>query len=200
LSFARVRFALVPVKASGEDFLVARLATLRFARVGVAKTAFRAATLVLLLAACSSVGTHAAPANPAKPIDSTTARFGQPFQLGKLTIVVSEVGSLADANPGAAPRRRLVINTENKSRVPDRAPGIAIVCGQEPRLSGGSVYADPHPEPRRFVAGRLERPGTRNTASIIVKLAPACPRPAVQISTGGATINGLPGPVVIPLP
>jgi hypothetical protein len=132
-------------------------------------------------------------------VDPSTARFGHPFRLGQLTIVVTDVGPVPDPIPGAPPRRRLVVRTDNASGVPDRAPGLAVVCTQSPELSGGSLYADPHPQPRPFVAGSAQVPGATDTASITVALAPSCPAPALQLSPGGATINGLPRPVLIPM-
>ena len=79
------------------------------------------------------------------------------------------------------------------------APGLAVVCEQSPQLSGGSLYTDPHPQPRPFVAGKAQPPGAKDTASITVALSSSCPAPALQVSPGGATINGLPRPVLIPM-
>jgi hypothetical protein len=182
---------LVLVKRPGKISAVTQ-----FARIG-----FPATIIAALLAACGGAGHHTAqsPATQAVPVDPRNASFGQPFRLGKLTIVVTDAGTLPDPSPGVAPRRRLVVKTENRSGVADRAPGLAVICEREPRLSGGSLYADPDPAPRPFVAGKPELSGTTDTASITVALAAACPRPALQVSTGGATINGLPRPVVIPM-
>lgn len=168
----------------------------RFVRVGLPAT-----ILAILLTGCGGAGHDSATSStkPTTPVDPSTARFAQPFRLGKLTIVITDAGTLPDPSPGAAPRRRLVIKTENRTGATDRAPGLAVICGQDPRLSGGSLYADPDPQPRPFVAGKPELPGTNDTASITVALAPACSKPALQVSTGGATINGLPRPVVIPM-
>lgn len=131
------------------------------------------------------------------PIDPKTAEFGQAFRLGKLTIVVTDAGSVPDSNPGASARRRLIVATSNSSSAPDRAPGLAIVCEQRPEIAGGSLYTDPRPAPRPFVAGKLEPAGAKDIASTTLAVNPTCPRPALQVSTGGATINGLPGPVLI---
>lgn len=162
--------------------------------------------LAVLLAGCSGASHHEATSSAPQvvpkqvvPVDPGAAKFGQPFQLGKLTIIVTDAGSLPSSSPGAAPRRRLVINTVNVSTVPDREPGLAVVCDQQPQLSGGSLYADPRPDPRPFVAGKAELAGAKDTGSITVALAAACASPALQISTGGATINGLPRPVSIPM-
>jgi hypothetical protein len=131
--------------------------------------------------------------------DPSTPRFGKAFRLGQLTIVITDVGSVPDPAPGAPPRRRLVVRTDNASEVADRAPGLSVVCEQTPQLSGGSLYADPHPQPHPFVAGAPALAGAKDAASITVALARSCPRPALQVSPGGATINGLPRPVLIPM-
>jgi hypothetical protein len=136
---------------------------------------------------------------PGIAVDPSTARFGESFRLGKLTIVITDVGSVPDPVPTAPPRRRLVVRTDNASDVADRAPGLAVVCEQSPQLSGGSLYADVHPQPHTFVAGKAQLPGAKDTASITVALAGSCPKPALQVSPGGATINGLPRPVLIPM-
>jgi hypothetical protein len=170
------------------------------------RTGLTATIFVGMLAACGSGSRHAQPTTSTSQnvptsvvVDPITARFGQAFRLGKLTVVVADAGMVSDASPAGPPRRRLVVTTDNESGVSDRAPGLAVVCEQSPQLSGGSLYADPHPQPRPFVAGKTQSPGAKDTASITVALSPSCPAPALQISPGGATINGLPRPVLIPM-
>ena len=174
-----------------------RVAGARALRCG--RVAFPAAVAVIVLAACSSGG-HSGARSSKKhevAVDPATATFGQAFQLGKLTVVITDAGTLPSPSAGAAPRRRLVVHTENQSGATDKAPGLAVVCEQALRPTGGSLYADPEPKPRPFVAGKPEPPGSTDTASITVAIAPACERPALQVSPGGATINGLPRPVLI---
>jgi hypothetical protein len=159
-----------------------------------------------MLAACGSGSHETQPTTPTSQnvptsvaIDPSDARFGQSFRLGKLTVVVADGGKVPAASPGTPPRRRLVVTTDNESGVLDRAPGLAVVCEQSPQLSGGSLYTDPHPQPRPFVGGKAQPPGAKDTASITVALSSSCPAPALQVSPGGATINGLPRPVLIPM-
>jgi hypothetical protein len=173
----------------------------QFARIGLTATIF-----IAVLAACGGGNGHGkTTASTAQILPSGVAgntsptRFGEAFRLGKLTIVITDVGSVPDPIPGAPPRRRLVVRTDNASGVADRAPGLSVVCEQSPQLSGGSLYADLHPQPHPFVAGAPQLPGVKDTASITVALDGSCPRPALQVSPGGATINGLPRPVLIPM-
>lgn len=104
---------------------------------------------------------------------------------------------MPDPSPGGAPRRRLIVQTTNGSTASDRAPGLAIVCEQHSQIAGGTVYTDPQPAPHPFVAGRIEPIGAKDIGSITIVVNPACSAPGLQISPGGATINGLPGPVLI---
>lgn len=175
---------------------------------------FRSATFAVvpvlltsvLVSACGSSRTHStaspttrtATTSPVHiPITPKVAEFGQAFRLGKLTIVVTESGTVPDPNPKGAPRTRLIVQTTNGSTAPDRAPGLAIVCEQHPQIAGGLLYADPRPVPRPFVAGRIEPIGAKDIGSITIVVNPTCPAPRLQISPGGATVNGLPGPVLI---
>ncbi len=168
--------------------------------------AFGALLVSVPLCACGRGGTGGHSSAPTQrttsstlniPINPKVAEFGQAFRLGKLTVVVSEAGTVPDPNPGGTPRRRLIVRTMNASTAPDRAPGLAIICEQRPQTAGGSLYADPQPAPGPFVAGRVEAAGAKDTGSITIVVDPACPAPALQVSPGGATINGLPGPVLI---